>query len=119
MGRIENGLTTADLNSIGSVEKMGATIVEGDVQAFIKMTLNAPEDAVSAGYFGTTAGKFRMTYPFTEQACVVSGEVILTNETTNERVHYKAGDSWLYEKGTTVLWEVVTSDFVKHYLAVV
>ncbi|MCE3028086.1 cupin domain-containing protein [Salinicola sp. DM10] len=119
MGRIDTGLTTKDLDSIGSVEELGATIEEGDVQAFIKMTLNTPQDAVSAGYFGTTSGRFRMVYPFTEQACLISGEVILTNETTQERIHYKAGDSWLYEKGTPVLWEVVSSEFVKHYLAVV
>ena len=69
--------------------------------------------------FGTTAGKFRMTYPFSEQATVVSGEVRLTDESTGQSTLYKAGDSWFVTKGTPVLWEVVSESFVKHYFAVV
>lgn len=114
---IEQGITTADLESIGTVAVLGASILEGEARAFVKPTLGGPEDAINAGYFGVDKCKFRMVYPFTEQACVVSGEVVLTNENTGERVHYKPGDSWLFEKGTPVLWDVRTDDFVKHYLA--
>jgi hypothetical protein len=42
------------------------------------MTFGAPTDPVSSAYFGTTQGKFRMVYPFSEQATVVTGEVVLT-----------------------------------------
>lgn len=117
MAMIQQGITTADLDCIGTVEVLGAEILEGEARTFVKPTLGGPEDPISAGYFGVDKCKFRMVYPFTEQACVVRGEVILTNENTGEKVHYKPGDSWLFEKGTPVLWEVLTEDFVKHYLA--
>ncbi|MNC75432.1 hypothetical protein D3C75_1269600 [compost metagenome] len=83
------------------------------------MTFGAPTDAVSSGYFGTTQGKYRMVYPFTEQAIVITGEVVLTDESTGQITRYKAGDNWFVTKGTSVLWEVVSESFVKHYLAVV
>ncbi|MCY1260584.1 hypothetical protein D9M68_119520 [compost metagenome] len=73
---------------------------------------------VSSAYFGTTRGKFRMTYPFSEQATVVSGELLLTDESTGQTTRYKAGDSWFVTKGTPVLWEVLSDSFVKHYYAV-
>jgi uncharacterized cupin superfamily protein len=38
------------------------------------MTHGAPTDPVSSAYFGTTQGKFRMVYPFSEQAVIVTGE---------------------------------------------
>ena len=59
-----------------------------------------------------------MTYPFSEQATVVSGEVRLTDESTGQSTLYKAGDSWFVSKGTPVLWEVADGGFVKHYYAV-
>ncbi|MCY1431888.1 hypothetical protein D3C76_586800 [compost metagenome] len=59
-----------------------------------------------------------MTYPFSEQATVVSGELLLTDESTGQTTRYKAGDSWFVTKGTPVLWEVLSDSFVKHYYAV-
>lgn len=71
---IRHGITLDELDAWGSVADLGSEILEGEVKAFGKMTAGAPTDPVSAAYFGTTAGKFRMTYPFSEQATVVSGE---------------------------------------------
>ncbi|BBT17909.1 cupin domain-containing protein [Metapseudomonas otitidis] len=115
---IKNGITLAELDAWGTVADLGSEILEGEVKAFGKMTAGAPTDPVSAAYFGTTAGKFRMTYPFNEQATVVSGEVILTDESTGQTTRFKAGDSWFVAKGTPVLWEVPGDGFVKHYYAV-
>ncbi|WP_153897958.1 cupin domain-containing protein, partial [Pseudomonas aeruginosa] len=56
--------------------------------------------------------------PFNEQATVVTGEVILTDESTGQTTRFKAGDSWYVAKGTPVLWEVPGESFVKHYYAV-
>lgn len=116
---IRHGITLDELDAWGSVADLGSEILEGEVKAFGKMTAGAPTDPVSAAYFGTTAGKFRMTYPFSEQATVVSGEVRLTDESTGQSTLYKAGDSWFVSKGTPVLWEVADGGFVKHYYAVV
>lgn len=107
----------ADLAHIGTVEVLNADIVDGQANAYMQPTLGTPEDGNHAAYFGVDQCTFRMTYPFTEQACVVTGEVILTDENTGKTTHYKPGDSWLIEKGTPVLWQVQTPAFVKHYLA--
>jgi len=79
---LKNGITLDELDSWGSVTDLGSQIVEGDVKAYGRMTHGAPTDSISAAYFGTNKGKFRMTYPFSEQATVVSGEVLLTDEST-------------------------------------
>lgn len=110
---IRHGITLDELDAWGSVADLGSEILEGEVKAFGKMTAGAPTDPVSAAYFGTTAGKFRMTYPFSEQATVVSGEVRLTDESTGQSTLYKAGDSWFVSKGTPVLWEVADGGFVE------
>ncbi|MDD2054236.1 cupin domain-containing protein [Pseudomonas putida] len=115
---IKNGITLDQLDAWGTVADLGSEILEGEVKCFGKMTAGAPTDPVSAAYFGTTQGKFRMVYPFNEQATVVTGEVVLTDESSGQTSRFKAGDSWFVTKGTPVLWEVVSDSFVKHYYAV-
>ena len=108
----------SELDAWGTVADLGSEILEGEVRAFGKMTFGAPTDAVSSAYFGTTQGKFRMVYPFNEQAVVVTGAVRLTDESTGQVSEYKVGDSWFVTKGTPVLWEILSESFVKHYFAV-
>lgn len=79
---IEQHIKLSALDAWGTVADLGSTILEGEVKAFGKMTFGAPTDPVSSAYFGATQGKFRMEYPFNEQATVVTGEVILTEEAT-------------------------------------
>lgn len=116
---IEQGIKISALDAWGKLSDIGGQILEGgEVAAFGKMTHGAPTDPVSAGYFGTTKGKFRLVYPFSEQATVVEGEVRITDESTGETNTFKAGDSWFVKKGTSTVWEVVSDGFVKHYFAV-
>jgi len=111
--------TLADLEGWGSLKDIGGEIFEGgDVQAYGKATFGAPTDAVSAAYFGTSKGKYRLVYPFNEQATLVDGEVHITDESTGIKTVYKAGDSWFVSKGTSTLWEVVSDGYTKHYFAV-
>ena len=114
-----HNVTLADLVPIGTVADLGSTIVAGEARAYVKGTFGGPTDAVSAGYFGATQGKFRMVYPFNEQATVVLGEVSLTDESTGQTTHYKVGDSWFVTKGTPILWNITSEAFIKHYLAAV
>jgi uncharacterized cupin superfamily protein len=109
----------SNLDPWGTVADLGAVILQGEARCFGQMTFGAPSDPVSSGYFGTTRATFRMTYPFNEHATVVSGELILTDESTGKARRYTAGDSWFVTKGTPVLWEIVSETFIKHYLAVV
>jgi uncharacterized protein len=117
---IQHGIQLAQLDAWGKLSDLGAQVLEGgEVAVFGKMTFGAPTDPVSAGYFGTTPGKFRLVYPFSEQATVVTGELRITDESTGETRTFKAGDSWFVTKGTSTLWEVISDGFVKHYLAIV
>lgn len=119
MTPIKQGTTFTELDAWGTVADLGSEILEGEGKAFGRMTFGAPTDALSAGYFAVTKSKFRMVYPFNEQATVVFGEVILTDEATGQSTRYKAGDSWFVTKGTAVLWDVLSDSFTKHYMAVV
>ncbi|MGF6594725.1 cupin domain-containing protein [Pseudomonas sp. 2835] len=116
---VTQNLQLSQLDAWGTVADLGSEILEGEVRAFGKMTFGAPTDPVSSAYFGTTTGKFRMVYPFNEQAVVVTGQVRLTDEATGVSRTYNVGDSWFVTKGTPVLWEILSESFVKHYFAVV
>ncbi|WP_233849495.1 cupin domain-containing protein [Paraburkholderia sp. HD33-4] len=115
---IKLGTSISELDSWGSVSALGSQILgDGDVKAYGKFTHGAPTDPVSAAYFGTSKGKFRLVYPFSEQATIVKGEVKITDESTGEARTFKTGDSWFVTKGTSTIWEVLSDEIVKHYLA--
>ena len=117
---INLGMSISELDPWGSLAALGGEILEGgDLQAYGKMTHGQPSDAVSAGFFGTPKGKFRLVYPFSEQAVIVSGEVSITDESTGETFRFGAGDTWCVSKGASTVWEVLSENFVKHYLAAV
>ena len=115
---IKHTIVRQDLQPVGSITNLGATVESGTVEAFALGTFGAPTDAVSAGYFGVTRGVFRMTYPFNEQATVVHGSVKLTDVATGASVTYSTGESWFVTQGTEVLWEIQSDFFIKHFLAV-
>ena len=115
---IKQGIRIAELDAWGTVADLGSEILEGEGKAFGRMTFGAPTDPLSAGYFGVTRSRFRMVYPFHEQATVVSGEATLTDESSGQSTTYRAGDSWFVARGTPVLWDVTSEAFVKHYFAV-
>jgi len=118
MTTLVRGKSLAELDAWGSFKNIGAEILEGgDVQAFGKPTFGAPTDAINAGYFGTTKGKYRLVYPFSEQATLLQGEVCITDETTGQSRVYRPGDSWFITKGTSTLWDVRSEGFTKHYLS--
>lgn len=117
--QLTTSLRQQDMQAIGPVTVLGATIESGDVQAYALGTFGGPTDPVSAGYFGVTRGVFRMTYPFNEQAVVVHGTVKLTDLAAGTSVTYRTGDSWFVTQGTEVLWEIESDFFIKHYFAVV
>lgn len=118
MTALKKGITNTELQSIGSLTSLGGTILsDGEVNAYIKPTFGAPTDAINAGYFGTDKGKYRLVYPFNEQATILSGEVRITDESTGSTTVYGPGDSWFITKGTSTIWEVLSDGYTKHYLS--
>ncbi len=112
-------VSVADMHPIGPVTNLGSEILSGECLAYGQGTFGAPTDPVSAGFFAVTPGRFRMTYPFNEQAVVVKGAVTLTDVASGESRRYGVGESWFVTQGTEVLWEVEGEVFMKHYFAVV
>lgn len=115
---IAQGTTLADLTALGSLSALGAEIFEGgDVQFYGKPTHGGPADAISAGFFGTTKGKYRLVYPFSEQATLLHGQVRITDESTGQSTVFGPGDTWFVTKGTSTLWDVLSDGYTKHYLS--
>ncbi|EGY52293.1 cupin domain-containing protein [Neisseria shayeganii] len=115
---LKKGITLQELDLIGPLTVLGGEILEGgEVKAYAKGTYGDPGAPISAGYFGTDKGRYRLVYPFSEQATIMQGEVRITDESTGETHHFKAGDSWFITKGTSTVWEVLTDNYTKHYLS--
>jgi len=117
--QLSTALRQQDMQHIGPVSVLGATIESGQADAYALGTFGTPGDPVTAGYFGVTRSTFRMAYPFHEQATVVHGSVKITDLAAGTSVTYEEGDSWFVTQGTEVLWEVQSEFFIKHYFAVV
>ncbi len=94
-----------ELQPIGSVSLLGATPTEGDPQVAGAMVYGEPQDAFTCGLFSSTQGSFTMTYPFTEHATVLEGEVELT-VSGGEPQRFAPGDSWFVKQGTEVEWKI-------------
>lgn len=108
-----------EMIKIGSVANLGAEIVTGDPQAKAAFIQGNPETNLAVAYFSTTKGSFKVDYPFSEHATLVSGRVTLTNETTGVSETFEPGDSWFINKGDVVTFHVETEEFLKHYLSIV
>lgn len=63
------------------------------------------DPSVTAGVFEATRGKVEVTFPCTEYATILEGEVTITDE-TGRRHTYRKGDSYLVLGGQSVVWDV-------------
>jgi uncharacterized cupin superfamily protein len=68
---------------------------------------------MSAGLFMGSPGKVRYTFPSTEHATIVEGEVTFTDEAGNSET-YRPGDSYLIQQGT-LMTVASASRFVKSF----
>lgn len=119
MLKIKKNMTLDELESWGSIVDFGSELIEGEAKVFGEFTVGNPDIPINGGYFGVTKGIYRMKYPFSEQATIVTGQITLTDEKTGEKWILKEGDSWVVEKDTELLWEVNTDFFIKHYFCAV
>ena len=120
--QVATQLNFCDLPVWGGVTQLGGTILSENVQdidVFWQVELGQPTDSVSAGFFGTAQGKYRLVYPFSEQAVIVYGEVKILDESTGIEKIYRQGDMWVVEKGTSTVWEVLSDRYIKHYFYVI
>lgn len=118
LDKARSDMTLAQLDDWGDLSQLQATLLDGDGKIYGKYFINDPARRVDAGYFAVKQNKFSMTFPFSELATVLQGSVTLTNSATGERKTYHPGDSWIIRKGTPIVWETHSAEFVKYYFKV-
>ncbi|KFA92882.1 hypothetical protein Q664_12585 [Archangium violaceum Cb vi76] len=97
---------------LGSPENLGGRVLEGNPRIYARIDYS--RGPVAAGLFKATRGKIRITFPFTEHATILEGEVTLTDEAGNTH-KYKAGDSYFIRQGQVILWEVKGKEVIKSF----
>ena len=59
-----------------------------------------------------------VTFPFTEHATILQGEVTITDSTGQSHL-YKAGDSYFIRQGQVIIWDVKDKQVIKSFFNVV
>ncbi len=93
----------SDLVDLGPPATLGGKVLEGDPR--ISARIDYARGGMVAGVFQATRGKARITFPFTEHATILNGEVELTDQWGNQ-ARLGAGDSYLITQGSVILWDV-------------
>jgi hypothetical protein len=91
----------------------GATRIDGDIDPQVRIDFQST--TATAGLFRQRPGRVEITWPCTEHAFVLHGQVTVTYLATGERVTYRPGDGWTHRKGERIVWEVATERFVKSF----
>lgn len=92
-----------ELTDLGPPESIGGTVIEGDPH--LSARIDFSDGSRLAGVFQATHGELLLHFPFTEHATVSHGQVAITDETGRRHV-FHAGDSYLIQQGTSVVWDV-------------
>lgn len=100
---------------IGSVANLGATILDGEPEAWVRFDLTMGK--VNAGLFMATPGKLRYTFPSTEHATILEGSATFTDEEGHSQT-YGPGDSYVIAQGTVMICEC-SERMIKSFLNVV
>ncbi|HLL55079.1 MAG TPA: cupin domain-containing protein [Myxococcaceae bacterium] len=112
-----NGIDPRSLLPLGDPAAIGGEVLSGNPQLSGRFDLRA--DNLTAGVFLTTTGAFRVTFPFTEHATILEGEVTLTDEQSGESRTLGPGDSYLIRQNQTVRVDVRSSHLIKSFFNVV
>ena len=107
----ENGFV-----NLGAPEGLGGKVLGGAPEIFAR--IDYAKGPVAAGLFKATKGRILITFPFTEHATILEGEVTLTDEAGNSH-SYKAGDSYFIRQGQVIVWEVKGKQVIKSFFNVV
>jgi hypothetical protein len=105
----------SSLVSFGPPEALGGQVLAGSPQLYGR--IDFAQGNLMGGLFMATTGVIRVTFPFTEHATILAGEVTLTDATG--QVHdYKAGDSYIIRQGSVILWDVKGAYVLKSFFNV-
>ncbi len=97
---------------LGPPAVLGGRVLEGDPQLFAR--LDYMKDGMAAGLFKSTTGRIEVTFPFTEHATILEGEVTITDALGQSHL-YKPGDSYFIRQGQQVIWDVKGKQLIKSF----
>ena len=101
---------------LGPVEGLGGRVLEGEPRIYARFDYS--RNGMTSGLFKSTTGKVEVTFPFSEHATILEGEVTITDE-TGQSHSYKAGDSYFIRQGQVVLWDVKGKQVIKSFFNIV
>ena len=107
---------TTHMQSLGSPADLGGVVLSGEPRIYGQVDF--VQGNMTAGIFMATSGKVRITFPFSEHATILEGEVTLTDETGQTR-SLKAGDSYFIRQNQVILWDVKGKQVIKSFFNVV
>ncbi|MDX6199093.1 MAG: uncharacterized protein QOJ79_2244 [Actinomycetota bacterium] len=106
-----------DLSSfvaLGSLENLGATVLEGAAEGWVRIDFDS--GGLRAGQFVSSPAKIQFTFPYTEHATILEGEVTFTDEHGRSET-YQPGDSYFIARGQVMTCECdarVVKSFFNH-----
>jgi len=102
--------------SLGGPGNLGGKVLSGNPEIFARIDFQ--RGPITGGLFKATAGLIEVTFPFTEHATILEGEVTITDGTGQSHT-YKPGDSYIIQQGQVVRWEVKNGYVIKSFFNVV
>ena len=102
--------------SLGPPGALGGKVLEGTPEIFARVDFSA--NGMTAGLFMSTRGRIEVTFPFTEHATILEGEVTLTDQSGQQHL-YKPGDSYFIKQGAVVTWDVKSERVIKSFFNIV
>ncbi len=93
----------AELVDLGAPEGLGGKVLHGAPR--IAARIDFHEGGMMAGIFEATRGTVEVTFPFTEHATILEGEVTITDGSGQTHT-YRPGESYLIKQGQVVIWDV-------------
>jgi uncharacterized protein len=111
----KKSVDTSTLVSLGPPEALGGEVLTGTPQLYGRVDFQ--QGGMMGGLFMATTGSIRVTFPFTEHATILEGEVTLTDGTGKAHT-FKAGDSYFMRQGSVVLWDVKGAYVIKSFFNV-
>jgi uncharacterized cupin superfamily protein len=98
-----------DFNSLGPAEPSAPAadkVISGHPQQQIWNAFSAPDNRFHVGRWSSSQGTWRVNYSERELCHLLTGIVRLSDD-SGQQWTYKAGDTFMIDKGFTGTWEVI------------
>jgi uncharacterized cupin superfamily protein len=103
---------SSSLTWLGPPDALGGEVLSGEPRLYGRFDFRGGN--MAAGLFMATTGLIRVTFPFTEHATILEGEVTLTDESGRTQ-SFRAGDSYFIRQNQVILWDVKGQHVVKSF----